>query len=78
MSEAGGCNEIRVKTWNDYVNFRDFLNYNADMASQYQSLKESLESQYVNDRNAYTKGKQEMIDIILELARKWRVSARQR
>lgn len=62
--------------WNDYVNFRDFLNNNAEMASRYQLLKESLESQYVNDRNAYTKGKQEMIGSILEQARKWRVSAR--
>lgn len=65
------------KEWHDYVNFRDFLNYNAEVASRYQSLKENLESQYVNDRNAYTQGKREMIDSILEQAGQWRSSVGQ-
>lgn len=60
------------KEWNDYVNFRDSLNNNPNVASQYQKLKEELESKYANDRNAYTQGKQEMIDNILERARQWR------
>ena len=64
------------KEWNNYVDFRDFLNYNVDVAFQYQSLKESLESKYTNDRNAYTQGKREMIGRILEQARQWRTSAK--
>nr|WP_288722153.1 GrpB family protein [uncultured Sellimonas sp.] len=55
--------------WKNYINFRDFLNKNKDVALQYQVLKEKLESQYGNDRNAYTKGKEEMIQSILERAR---------
>lgn len=65
------------KEWNDYVDFRDFLNCNKNMAFQYQSLKESLESKYANDRNAYTQGKGELIGSILEQARQWRGSAGQ-
>lgn len=60
--------------WNNYVNFRDFLNHNADVALQYQMLKEKLESEHLNDRSAYTKGKTEMISNILVQARKWRNS----
>ena len=59
---------------NNYVNFRDFLNHNADAALQYQMLKEKLESEHLNDRSAYTKGKTEMISNILVQARKWRNS----
>lgn len=60
------------KEWNNYVNFRDFLNNNPNEAFQYQILKEKLKNKYFNDRGAYTKGKREMIDNILEEAEKWR------
>lgn len=33
---------------------------------QYQKLKEELESKYADDRVAYTNGKQDMIDVILD------------
>ena len=36
-----------------------------DIALQYERVKEELESKYADDRVAYTNGKQEMIDIIL-------------
>ena len=51
--------------WKNYIRFRDYLNANGDVALQYQKLKEELESKYADDRVAYTNGKQEMIDIIL-------------
>ena len=35
------------------------------MALQYQKVKEELESKYADDRVAYTNGKQDMIDFIL-------------
>ena len=51
--------------WENYIHFRDYLNDNENMALQYQKVKEELESKYADDRVAYTNGKQEMIDIIL-------------
>ena len=52
--------------WKNYIRFRDYLNANGDVALQYQKLKEELESKYADDRIAYTNGKQDMIDIILD------------
>ena len=52
--------------WNNYIHFRDYLNANENSAlQQYQKLKEELESKYAGDRIAYTSGKQDMIDNIL-------------
>lgn len=51
--------------WKNYIHFRDYLNANENMALQYQQLKEKLQSKYAADRVAYTNGKQEMINIIL-------------
>ena len=60
--------------WNDYVNFRDYLNCNVAVALQYQQLKKELERKFSDDRSAYTKGKQTMIIDILEHARQWKVN----
>lgn len=51
--------------WKNYICFRDYLNSNENAALQYQQLKEELERKYAHDRIAYTSGKQDMIDIIL-------------
>lgn len=51
--------------WKNYIYFRDYLNSNENAALQYQQLKEELERKYADDRIAYTSGKQDMIDIIL-------------
>lgn len=51
--------------WKNYICFRDYLNSNENAALQYQQLKEELERKYADDRIAYTSGKQDMIDIIL-------------
>lgn len=51
--------------WKNYIYFRDYLNFNENAALQYQQLKEELERKYADDRIAYTSGKQDMIDIIL-------------
>ena len=51
--------------WKNYIHFRDYLNANENVALQYQKLKEELESKYAGDRIAYTSGKQDMIDNIL-------------
>ena len=51
--------------WRNYIHFRDCLNANENMALQYQRVKEELESKYADNRGLYTKGKEEIIDIIL-------------
>lgn len=48
-----------------YIHFRDYLNDNENMALQYQRVKEELESKYADNRGLYTKGKKDIIDIIL-------------
>ena len=51
--------------WRNYIHFRDCLNANENMALQYQRVKEELESKYADNRGLYTKGKKDIIDIIL-------------
>ncbi len=58
--------------WNNYINFRDYLNSNIKVAREYEAVKLRLAEQYPNDRIAYTDGKQEVIDKLLEKARVWK------
>ena len=58
--------------WNNYINFRDYLNSNIKAAREYESVKLRLAEQYSNDRIAYTDGKQEVIDKLLEKAHVWK------
>ena len=48
-----------------YIHFRDYLNANENVALKYQKLKEEMESKYADNRELYTKGKKNIIDIIL-------------
>ena len=58
--------------WNNYINFRDYLNTHIAAAKEYESVKLRLAKQYPDDRIAYTDGKQEVIDRLLEEARVWK------
>ena len=58
--------------WNNYINFRDYLNSNIEAAREYEAVKLRLAEQYPNDRIAYTDGKQEDIDRLLAEARVWK------
>ena len=58
--------------WNNYINFRDYLNSNTEAAREYEAVKLRLAEQYLDDRIAYTDGKQEVIDRLLEEARVWK------
>ena len=51
--------------WKNYIHFRDYLNDNENMVLQYQRVKDELESKYADNRGLYTKGKKDIIDIIL-------------
>lgn len=59
--------------WNDYINFRDYLNSTPAAAKDYEMVKLRLAKQFPNDRTAYTNGKQEVIDQLLAQAHIWKM-----
>jgi GrpB-like predicted nucleotidyltransferase (UPF0157 family) len=52
--------------WGRQVAFRDALRADPALIQRYAALKESLASQHVNDREAYTAGKADFIAAVLE------------
>ena len=56
--------------WNNYINFRDYLN----AFPEYDDLKKKLALEFADNRGNYTAGKQEFIDRILKQAHLWKVS----
>lgn len=61
--------------WNDYINFRDFMNNNYNSAKKYELLKEKLAAEAPFDigREKYTAGKNDFINNILKIAPKRKV-----
>ena len=62
------------KEWNDYINFRDFLNSSKESADFYDKSKRILALRFSNDRKRYTQGKKKIIDELLLKAKGWRQS----
>ena len=60
--------------WNNYINFRDYLNAFPEYAKENDDLKKKLALEFANNRGNYTAGKQEFIDRILKQAHLWKVS----
>lgn len=58
--------------WQNYINFRDYLNTFPEQAKKYESLKLKLASKFADNRQSYTVGKQELIETILTQAQFWR------
>ena len=58
--------------WNNYINFRDYLNTHIAAAREYETTKLRLAEQYPDDRIAYTDGKQKVIDKLLAEALVWK------
>lgn len=58
--------------WQNYINFRDYLNSVPEKARQYETLKLSLAERFPHDRKAYTAGKAELIAELLREAEEWR------
>jgi GrpB-like predicted nucleotidyltransferase (UPF0157 family) len=56
--------------WKNYLLFRDYLNKNSYWAKEYLKIKEKLAKKYANNREMYTKNKQEFINGILKKAKK--------
>ena len=61
--------------WNNYINFRDYLNSNIEAAKEYETTKLRLSEQYPDDRIAYTDGKKDIIDRLLAEARVWKIES---
>ena len=60
--------EIENPAWNNYINFRDYLNGYPEKAKLYDDLKQSLFHQHADNRGIYTAGKQELIAQLLKEA----------
>lgn len=58
--------------WNNYINFRDYLNTFPEKAMIYDHCKQDLAIQFSDDRRQYTEGKQQLIEDFLEEARLWK------
>lgn len=58
--------------WNNYINFRDYLNSCPEKAALYDRCKKEMAQRFPNDRKRYTMGKQELIEDLLKEARIWR------
>lgn len=60
------------EAWENYLNFRDYLNQAPERAAAYDARKAHLAQQYPQDRSAYTAGKAELVNRILAEAKIWR------
>ena len=58
--------------WIDYIDFRDYLNANANEAARYEKVKIKLARRFPASRQEYTAGKQRIIAELLRSARQWR------
>lgn len=60
--------------WNNYINFRDYLNACPEKALLYDACKQKLALQFSKARKDYTAGKEEIINQLLLEAGVWRLS----
>lgn len=60
--------------WQNYLNFRDYLNAFPEKARLYNELKQELAKKYASERKLYTDGKSELIKALLKEAEEWKVS----
>ena len=60
--------KTKSKAWNDYINFRDYLNANIAIAKEYEALKEKLATENPLDkgREKYLAGKHDFIQQTLK------------
>lgn len=61
--------ELGSDLWNNDLLFRDFIRKNKKEARQYSELKKELASQFFNDRESYSDGKEDLIKAILVRAK---------
>jgi GrpB-like predicted nucleotidyltransferase (UPF0157 family) len=61
--------EIGTENWHRHLIFRDHLRADPAIAAQYAELKKELAASFRNDREAYTNGKSEFINLVVQRAR---------
>ena len=61
--------EMGTEFWQRHLLFRDYLRAHPTVAAQYAQLKKELAVRYRNERTAYTEGKSEFINSVLQKAR---------
>lgn len=57
--------------WHNYVDFRDYMNAFPEKAREYEALKARLAQECGNVQTAYTDGKHNYMERVLEEARTW-------
>ena len=57
--------------WKNYIRFRDYLRAFPDKAEKYAAVKEKLAMMYPDNRMAYTQGKADIVENILQEANRW-------
>ena len=61
--------------WNNYLNFRDYLNAFPGKAREYDEVKQRSAALYPDDRKAYTSEKSHIISRLLSEAKSWRAES---
>lgn len=66
--------------WQNYINFRDYLNAKPEVARKYEKLKVALSEKFFEDagREKYRQGKNALITQILKEAREWKKAESQK
>ena len=62
--------------WNNYINFRDYLNAFPEKAMIYDLCKQDLAKRFPNERGRYTEGKKELVESLIKEAALWRSNKR--
>jgi GrpB-like predicted nucleotidyltransferase (UPF0157 family) len=62
--------EWNGKEWHRFITFRNYLIKHKEALDEYLRLKEELANRFGSDRKAYTRGKEDFIQDILEKAKK--------
>jgi GrpB-like predicted nucleotidyltransferase (UPF0157 family) len=60
---------INGKLWNNHILYRDYLNEHVELIKAYSELKESLESEFAENRDGYARKKDPFIEKIIDKAK---------
>jgi GrpB-like predicted nucleotidyltransferase (UPF0157 family) len=64
--------EVASAEWKNHLLFRDYLRNNPETAQAYARLKQTLATQFANNREAYQSGKESFIQAVLQKAKEAR------
>jgi GrpB-like predicted nucleotidyltransferase (UPF0157 family) len=66
------------RQWNNYINFRDYMNAFPDVAIEYEALKLKLADENKNGGNLHTyhDGKRDYVERLIDVANNWNDSGR--